>query len=197
MRAYLIGIWLLLPIAGAAYHFGPGQRALVLDDVTALLARADDAARNEIWDEAFERYNEALAKLPPEETATARRIRLERAKVQMMMGQLPQAHDELEQLVEELAQGEPVDARLLADARETLGNARFYLTWLMRLEGVPRDVWEPEIEAARELYRFLAEAAAREGDTDAARRHQESLEAAIRLARMELKELQGLPLPNQ
>jgi len=197
MRPYVIGIWLLLPVAGAAYHFGPGQERMVMDDVTKMLATADQAAQEEIWDEALELYNKVLGMLPAEDLATARQVRLQRAKVQMMMSQLPQAHDDLELLVSELKSDSDADPEVLSEAREALANAKFYLTWLMRLEGVPRDTWEPEIESARELYRFLAEASNKQGDVESAERHQESLEAAIRLARMELKELQGLPLPSQ
>jgi hypothetical protein len=85
----------------------------------------------------------------------------------------------------------------LADARASLANAQYYMTWLMRLEGLSRDVWEPEIEAARQTYRLLADQATAGGDDQAAKSQRENLEASIRLARMELSELQGLPLPSQ
>jgi hypothetical protein len=67
----------------------------------------------------------------------------------------------------------------------------------MRLEGEPREVWEPEIEASRQTYRLLAEQALAADDTAAAEGNQEDLEAAIRLARMDLSELQALALPSQ
>jgi hypothetical protein len=67
----------------------------------------------------------------------------------------------------------------------------------MRLEGEPKDLWEPEIEAARQGYRLLAEQAEINGDADAAKKHRQDLESSIRLARMELSELQGLSLPSQ
>ncbi len=63
----------------------------------------------------------------------------------------------------------------------------------MRLEGAPREEWEPRIESARQTFKQLA------GDASGAARQeaQEDLESAIRLARMDLSELQGLPLPSQ
>jgi hypothetical protein len=67
----------------------------------------------------------------------------------------------------------------------------------MRLEGQGREVWEPEAESARQNYKMLAEDAAKKGDAPAVRKHREDLEASIRLARMDLSELQGLPLPSQ
>jgi hypothetical protein len=71
------------------------------------------------------------------------------------------------------------------------------MTWLMRLEGSPRTEWEPEIQAARQNYKLLAEDALALGDTSATERGREDLESAIKLERMELKDLQGLPLPSQ
>jgi hypothetical protein len=67
----------------------------------------------------------------------------------------------------------------------------------MRLEGAPRQQWEPEIEGSRQLYRLLAEKTLEQGDTQAASQHQKDLEAAIRLARLDLSQLQALPLPSQ
>jgi hypothetical protein len=71
------------------------------------------------------------------------------------------------------------------------------MTWLMRLEGQPRERWEREIEASRQTYRLLAEQSERCGNVEAAKKNREDLESAIRLARLDLGELQGLPLPSQ
>ena len=43
-------------------------------------------------------------------------------------------------------------------------DSRLSITWLMRLEGHSREEWEPEIEAARQTYRLLAERADASGD---------------------------------
>lgn len=86
---------------------------------------------------------------------------------------------------------------MLDEAREGLANAQYYYTWLMRLEGYPREEWEPEVEVARQSYRLLAERASTRGDEAAARTHMEDLESSIKLARLDLEELQGLPLPSQ
>lgn len=200
MRTILLFSWLVLPIAGAAYHYGPGQERLVLDDVASLVAGAETAVADEDWATAVERYDEALKQLPGDRVATARRLRLERAKAQMLDAKLPTARRELEDLVRELertAGDDTADATLLHESRQALANSQFYLTWLMRLEGKQRAEWEPQIEAARQNYRLLAEAAEADGETAAARHHREDLETAIRLARLEIQDLQGLPLPSQ
>ncbi|HJZ60243.1 MAG TPA: hypothetical protein VKE74_35195, partial [Gemmataceae bacterium] len=90
-----------------------------------------------------------------------------------------------------------VDPALLAEARATLANSQYYVTWLMRLEGLGQEAWEPEIESGRQTYKLLAEEAQKRGDAAAAQKYREDLEATIRLARMDLGELQGLPIPKQ
>ena len=130
-------------------------------------------------------------------TSQRRRLRLERAKVQMENRELPSAHQELKQLVDEMTDDEQADPKLLSEARSTLGNSQYYMTWLMRLEGRPRTDWEPEIEAARQTFRLLAQQSEQQGAEDDLKRNREDLESSIRLARMDLKDLQGLPLPSQ
>ncbi|HXG08633.1 MAG TPA: hypothetical protein VNK04_02495 [Gemmataceae bacterium] len=197
MRTLLLVGWLLVPVAIGAWHYGPGQERMLLDDVARILAQADRHAAEGEWALADEKYEEALRLLPPTRVAEGRRIRLERAKAQMLARKLPIAHQDLKGLVEEMQDDPAADPKVLAEARSALANSQYYMTWLMRLEGQPREVWEPEIEAARQTYRLLAEQAEATGDADAAKRYREDLESSIRLARMELSDLQGLPLPSQ
>ena len=187
----------MLPLGAWAYHEGPGQDQMSLDTVDQLVAEAHDAALAEEWAEAVEKYDQALLELPSDRVGTARQIRLELNKARMLSAKLPAAHADLASLVQEMLQDESADQGLLDQARSTLANSQYYLTWLMRLEGLPREKWEPEIEAARQTYRLIAERAQAQGDAEAVAKATEDLESAIRLARMELTELQGLPLPNQ
>ncbi len=211
MRRLLLFAWLLLPVAAGAYHYGPGQVELRTDAAASAAERAealasearaiaardgDDAARS-TWGSAVEAYGEALAALPPGHDAEGRALRLELAKARMFVSQLPEAHRDLIALVEEFDSLPDVHAAQAAEARAALANAQYYRTWLMRLEGAPREEWEPEIEAARQNYRLVAENAAARGDTQVAQVTEQDLESAVRLARMELSDLQGLPLPSQ
>src|SRR5262245_37556639 len=143
MRILLLIGWLMLPIVALAYHYGPGQERLQMDAVAAVLATADHHAARADWADAAEKYDEALKMLPPENVARARRIRLERAKAQMLARKLPTAHEDLKVLVDELAGDKKADQRVLSQARSSLASAQYYMTWLMRLEGLGRDVWEP------------------------------------------------------
>ena len=75
--------------------------------------------------------------------------------------------------------------------RHEAASALFELAWGLRLEGAARDEWLPVAEEARQHFRLLAETAPA-GDDSAAR----NLESTLRLQRMDLSELQGLPLPK-
>ena len=197
MRILFLTGWLLVPVIAAAWHYGPGQERMQLDRIASLLAQADQAANAQQWEQADELYEEALRVLPTDRVAEIRRVRLERAKAQMLAHKLPVAHQDLRDLVQELTSDPSADPQVLAEARSALANAQYYVTWLMRLEGYAREDWEPEIEASRQNFSLLAEQAEAKGDSAGAKKHEEDLESAIRLARMDLAELQGLPLPSQ
>lgn len=197
MRKVFLIAWLLLPALGAAYHYGPGQERMLLDDVGRKVAAAEAAVKAGDFTGAEKAYGEALATLPPKRVKEARRLRLERAKTQMQASKLPTAHDDLEVLLKELEDDESADQKLLDETRSTLANSKYYMTWLMRLEGQPKEKWEPMIEAARQNYRILAEKAETGQAPAKAKKNREDLEASIRLARMDLSDLQGLPLPSQ
>src|SRR5262245_30708804 len=197
MRILLLAAWLLVLPVAFAYHLGPGQTRMALDATATQLAAAERRAGDKDYAAAVDLYDQALKLLPADRKAEARRIRLERAKAMMLAKKLPEAHADLKALVDELQDDPSAEAALLAEARAVMANSQYYVTWLMRLEGLGRDAWEPEIESARQTYKLLAEQAERRGDRAAAQTHREDLESAIRLARMDLSELQGLPLPSQ
>lgn len=194
MRSILLVTWLALPIGAWAYHEGPGQDRLALEECDALFSSAHEAAAAGEWRSAIKDYEDALSKLPEDQDALSMRIRLELNKARMQAAGLNEAREELLGLVESLAADENADPQLLSEARQSLARAQFYRTWLMRLEGVTREEWEPEIEAARQNFRLLAETAS---SADSKSKRQQDLEAAIRLARLEIEDLQGLPLPGE
>ena len=70
MRTYLLAGWLALPLAAWAYHEGPGQRGLQLDEADAAVTRAEEAAADSDWGAAIEAYEAALAELPSGDEAT-------------------------------------------------------------------------------------------------------------------------------
>lgn len=194
MRNVLLISWLMLPIGAWAYHEGPGQDRLALDTCDKLVVEAHAAADRGLWQEAIAGYEAALKELPDGNERLSQRLRLELNKARIQNKGLSEAREDLEILVEHLLADEDQDPKLLAEARQSLARAQFYTTWLMRLEGLSREKWEPEIEAARQNWRLLAEQASTATEKS---QHQKDLEAAINLARLEIEDLQGLPLPSE
>ena len=198
MRNILLVSWLVLPVAAWAYHEGPGQDRVALEATDAVLVAAHDAATAGRWKDAVRKYEEALTKQPKNADAmpksAVQRLQIELNKARMQASQLPEAREELEVLVEQMSADRDTDPVLLREARQALARSQFFTTWLMRLEGLDRAEWEPEIEAARQNWRLLAEQA---GEGKEADQHRTDLEAAVKLARLEIEDLQGLPLPSE
>lgn len=194
MKIVFTTLWLLVPIAFAAWHFGPGQEQLKIDDAQALISNAESALKEEDYSTAIKNWEEAMGKLPKKEITLGRRLELEIAKAKMLDSKLPEARDELIELMLVLEEDPNADPALRDETRAALANSRYYMTYLMKLEGLPDAMWEPEIEAARQEYKLLAESAT---DNELAKTSADDLEAAIRLARMDPAELYGLPIPNQ
>jgi hypothetical protein len=198
MRNILLATWLVLPIGAWAYHEGPGQDRTALDRTDTLLVAAHNAATGYDWGEAVRWYEEALKTLPKDADAidkrVVQRLQIELNKARMQAKGLSEARADLDSLVEQMEGDATTDPKLLAEARQSLARAQFFTTWLMRLEGLDREAWEPEIEAARQNWRLLAEQAGSEAEKAT---HRADLEASIRLARIEIEDLQGLPLPGE
>ncbi len=197
MRIVLVVGWLIVPVLAYAWHSGPGQQYKQLDASNVHSLLAQKALGEKDYSFAIESFDNALKNLPEGRMAESRRLRLEKDKAMMMAKKLPEANADLSDLVTELEGDNTAESKLVNDAKAALANSQYYVTWLMRLRGYGQDVWEPEIEASRQTYRWLAERAQAAGDADAAKNWQEDCESAIRLARMDLNELQGLPLPSQ
>lgn len=194
MKIAFITLWLLVPLAFAAWHFGPGQNHLELDDAQTLIQRAEKSLANEEYSQAVKNWEGALGKLPKDKVTLGRQLQLEIAKAKMLDKKLPEAREELAELMFLLDEDPNANSQLRDETRAALANARYYMTYLMKLEGLPDSEWEPEIEAARQEFKLLAETAS---DSTLAKNSANDLEAAIRLARIDPAELHGLPLPNQ
>ncbi len=197
IRALGLVAWCLVLVLMGAYHYGPGQNQMRLDDAGNLIRAANVHLKNEQWEPAADLLSKALELLPEDKKTVINAVRLERDKAWMNSSQLPDAHNDLVQLVEMLSSEKDSDPVVLREAKQSMANSKFYMTWLMRLEGKPRDQWLPHIETARQTFRELAETAGDVGDIQLKQSFQEDLESSIRLARLDMKQLQGLPIPSQ
>lgn len=198
MRTAILILVLLAPAAAAAYHFGPGQSLLALDKASRQMQLAEEQIRQEQFARAVSTYGAALELIPADRVDLSRSVRLERAKAMLQSDGLAEAYDELTALTDEAdTSADAAATPFTADLRKTMADAQYYMAWLLRLEGEPRDAWEPDIEASRQGYKLLAEAAGNEDSAAETARLEGDVEAAVRLARMDLSELQALPLPKQ
>ncbi len=197
MKILILTLWCLVPLGLVAFHYGPGQKGVALDHAGDHLVTGIALMKSEKWEDAIEAYEKALASLPKDRTTDNAKIRLEIAKARMQSGHLPQAREELDVLAKELEADRSADPKVRDEALATLASSRFYMTYLMKLEGLPESDWEPEIEAARQERKLLVQRATDAGDSHAAAAHADDLESAIRLARMDPAELYGKAIPTQ
>ncbi len=197
MRIILIIAWLFVGLAGIIFHLGPGRDQAKLDRLDQILGEAQHSVDTQQWAAAVAKFDLALAEIPSEKIHQARQVILEKAKAQMMSKNLPQARQTLEQVLTEARKDPTSEPAFVAEVESALASSQYYMTWLMRLEGLAKEAWLPEIESARQHYAQVSQIGKDLGDIALVRRSQEDLEASVRLARMDLNELQGLPLPSQ
>ncbi len=197
MRIILVIAWLFVGLAGVIFHLGPGRDQAKLDRLDLILREAQHSVDTHQWATAVEKFDLALAEIPSDKAQQARQVILEKAKAQMMSKNLPLARQTLEQVLSDARKDPTSEPAFVAEIESTLASSQYYMTWLMRLEGLAKEAWLPEIESARQHYTQVAQIGKDLGDIELVRRGQEDVEASVRLARMDLNELQGLPLPSQ
>jgi len=198
-KKLLTAAWLLIPVVLLAVHYGPGQSGLSRDKAALDVHRAVLAEQAESWAEAVQHYANALANLPAADVQQRFQLRSAQAQARLMSGELPEAKADLDGLLADALKNN-VDAALVNEIRARLASAEYYAGWLMRLEGATTEEWMAETESARQHYRLLAEQSSKSqvaAQVATSTDYQKNLEAVIRLQRMDLSELKGLPLPKQ
>src|SRR5262245_36001217 len=100
-KKILLAIWLLVPVALLAYHFGPGQSRLGMERATKKIAEARAFEASEQWADAVQAWTDALAATPADKTAERVQLRLAHANARMYVGELPEAIDDLGKLLAE------------------------------------------------------------------------------------------------
>ena len=189
-------VWILVPAAVLAMHFGPGQDYQARDEAGDLVRRAQVAADAGRWQEAVALFDQAESALPKESVDLRRRVAFERTRSQIRSGELLEGISRLEDMLGEPGPENARDAGFVRAVRGELASASYYAGWLLRLDGADVDQWMTETERARQQFRLLAEGAESAG-TKEAETFKKNLEAAIRLEQMDLSELKGLPLPSR
>lgn len=198
MKKTMLCIWLSLPVFGFLYHMTAGEAHGRMDQLGSHLRMGRRLAAQELWQPAISQFDHAAELVPSDDSALQTRLRLEKAIAGIEGAGLPDSAAELKKMLTEITANDasPATRSLENPVRESLARSQYYLTWLMRLEGVSEEDWMPEIESARQNYRLLAERAAEDGDRTAEKRQLENLECTIRLQQMSLDDLQGLAIPR-
>jgi hypothetical protein len=181
--------WLMVPVAFAAWYFGPGQDLHARDRSASALEQARAAEDAGEWKAAVEFYATAQEQLPVDRVDALHRLELAEARATIMGGDMWGGIESLETLLEEV---DGNDVELAEAVRAELGSQRYFAAWLMRLEGSEAKDWKPEAELARQHFRMLAE----QSDADTAEAYKRNVEAVVRLEEMDLSELLALPLPK-
>jgi plasmid stabilization system protein ParE len=160
VRKTLILLWMLFPVAVAAYHFNYGSKQVMrrqayqrLCDIRRLEAQAEPD-----WPKIIEQYNALSEELPlDEDPIVLCEVRLAVCKCRLEMLDLETAIDELTRLLQETAAAYGENAHITRGVREQLGKAHYYATWVLKTNGAPETQWRPFAERARQLFRCLAE----------------------------------------
>ena len=195
-RTGLLIVLIAVPVVALAFHFGPGQRLRQREEAGKHLRLAQEAAQREDWPTALECYRDAETALPASDSPTRWKVRRLAADARFCGGDLPGAMSDLEALLEDIQRANTADPKQARQVRHDLASANYYAAWLMRLEGTSTEEWTIAADEARQHFRLLAETGMRQ-DAPETQAHQKDLEAAVRLARMDLSELQALPLPKK
>lgn len=160
IRKGLILLWMLFPVAVAAYHFNYGSKQVMRERAYKRLCAIHDLERQEQpdWQEIIDQYGALADDLPPDEDSQVRcQIRLAVCKARMEMLELDRAIADLTRLLQEAAGAYGENAHITRGVREQLGKAYYQATWTLQTNGSPEEEWRPFAERARQLFRYLAE----------------------------------------
>jgi len=160
IRKTLILLWMLFPIAVAAYHFNYGDRHVMREQAYVRLCeiRRLEQQQEPDWAAIIQEYAALADDLPADEDPLVRcQIRLAVCKARLEMLDLDTAIEELTRLLQETAAAYGENTRITRGVREQLGKAHYYATWVLKTNNSPESEWRPFAERARQLFRQLAE----------------------------------------
>ncbi len=205
--------WLMLPLAGLAYHVGAGEPHIQRDDAGELVRAAEailtrdttvDPATGSVLDrkgrqeakakmhaDAAGKFAAARAALPDADTTLKLDLRLLETQHRIDAGEWLESQAVLQGLLGEYeASGR--NAARIDDIRNDLGRISYYISFAMRKEGAPEEDWRPESDIARQQFRHLAEVTGGEKLED----YKRDLETVIRFQRLTGDEMQDEDQPG-
>ena len=153
-------LWLLFPVAVLTYHFNAGPRQVLHEKARHHVEeiRKLEQAKEPDWGTIMEEYDKLLGELPKDEDLLVlHEINLAKSKARLEELDVAGAIDDLTALLQECAIAHGEDAPITRAARETLGKAQYYATYLLKTNGAAEEEWRPYAERTRQIFRFLAE----------------------------------------
>jgi hypothetical protein len=221
MKKHLILIWLLCPIAFLYFHFTLGVRCNFENEVNQKLQACEEYETQNRWDEAIKKYDDVLLLISnfiqdekkkseekkktvftenEKEISRAKRLEIQvmlaRAKALTNAKQISESANILGDILSYF-NSKGVDDSLTDEVRNNLAICQYYIAWHMRLEGMLRSDWFPELESSRQIFKYLAEKKRDSEDSELSLDFQKNLEAVIRMERMDLPTLRKMKLPKK
>ena len=141
------------------------KRATGTEDAT-LVKQAADAEETESLaatkaEGACRRVVDALSPaielMRESDAAIERELRVARAHAAVRSGDIGEGADDLEAMLDDLANEGKGETELARKARAELGTAYYYGARLLRMSGKPAEVWKEVAGRARQQFRYLAE----------------------------------------
>ena len=205
--------WLLLPLAGLAYHVGAGEPHIQRDDANELVRAADailardttvdpttgsvldrkgrQEAKAKMHTDAAGKLAAARAALPDRDSTMKLDLRLLETQHRIDAGEWLESQAVLQGLLGEYeAFGR--NASRIDEIRNDLGRISYYIAFAMRKEGAPEEDWRPESDIARQQFRHLAEVIGGEKLEE----YKRDLETVIRFQRLTGDEVQDEDQPG-
>jgi hypothetical protein len=160
MRKWLTLLWLLFAVAAVVYHYdrGPTHARRLQAWEHLQETRALEQAEEKDLEEIILRYDELTTMLPEDEDPiVVYQIRLAQSKARLDSLDIAGAIDELDALLNEVADEFGENAPITSATREASGKAHYMAAWILQSVDAPEKEWLPYAERARQIFRYLAE----------------------------------------
>ncbi len=148
----------LAALAARTKATGTEDATLAKQAADAVEAESVAATKAEgAWRRVADALSPAVELMRDSDAAIERELRVARAHAAVRSGDIGEGADDLEALLDDLANEGKGESELARKARAELGTAYYYGARLLRMSGKPAEVWREVAGQARQQFRYLAE----------------------------------------
>lgn len=194
MKRTLRIIWLVFALVLIGFHLLQGGKIEANETANTIREVGTKAEKAGDYDLALRKFNEALQVAEHADPSLQLRLQLDAARVGIQTGESLGIAEALDALIEN-QQTTQQPKGVMNETRSLAATAHYYAAYALRLENAPREMWLDEIERSRQHLRNLAESASNALQIEDADIYGRALEAAIRLERAGLFELNSKDVP--